>query len=177
MGQGVTPKDLGGSVWGGWAKKTGQLWDGLSMEGEATVRQDLVACWDCGVAGKVAGLGTFNCSKCASCSGLALKSWTRPDEVLPVHGAEAISRALADFDPGVWLHTTLHLGGFSSALHAIKRTIEESTWVSVPLMTDTSTLIVLDVEDHSAELIAVCGQQEPQKAWVLSGTICRLCGN
>ena len=173
MGQGVTPKDLGGEV---WANKTVKLWNGLSLEGEATMMQDLVACWDCGLAGKVAGLGSFKCSKCAPCSGLALKSWTRPDEVLPVHGAEMISRALADFDPGVQLHTTLHFVGYISALHAIKRKIKESTRVSVPLMTDTSTLIVLDVADHSAESIAVSGQQEPHKAWVLSGTRCRLCG-
>ena len=176
MGPGVTPKSLGGEVWGGWAKKTGKLWNGHSLEGQAAARRDLVACWECGVACKVSGLGTFKCSKCASCSGLALRGWTRPDEVLPVHGAEAISTALADFDPGVRLHTTLHLVGYISALHAIKRKIKDSTWVSVPLMTDTSTLILLDVEDHLAVSVAISGQQEPHKPWVISGAICRLCG-
>ena len=76
--QGVTPKDLGGEVWGGWAKKTSKLWNGLSLEGETEVRQDLVACWECGVACKVSRLGTFKCGKCASCSGLALRGWTQP---------------------------------------------------------------------------------------------------
>ena len=68
------------------------------------------------MACKVSRLGNFKCSKCASCSGLALRGWTRPDEVLPVHGAEAISTALADVHPRVMLHTTRHLVGSISAL-------------------------------------------------------------
>ena len=140
------------------------------MEGETEVRQDLVACWECGMACKVCGLGTFKCGKCASCSGLALRGWTQPAEALPDHGAAAISTALAGFDPRVRLHTTLHLVGYTWALHGMKRKIKDSTWVSVPLMTGTSTLIVLD------ESVSVGGQQESRKAWVLSGTICRLCG-
>ena len=43
-------------------------------------------------------------------------------------------------------------------------------------MTNSSTLIVFDVDDHSAESVAISGQQEPHKAWVLSSAICRLCG-
>ena len=149
MVQGVIPKDLGG----GWAKKTSKLWTGLSLEGETEARLDLVACWECGVGCKVSGLGTFQCGKCASCSGLALRGWTPPAEALPDHGAAAVSAALAGFDPGVRLHTTLHLVGYILALHAMKRKIKDSTWVSVPLMIGTSTLMVLDVDDHSAESV------------------------
>ena len=127
MVQGVIPKDLGGEVWGGWAKKTSKLWTGLSLEGEAEARLDMVACWDCGVACKVSGLGTFRCRKCASCSGLALRGWTRPADELPDHGAAAVSAALAGFDPGVRLHTALHLVGLILALHEMKRKIKDST--------------------------------------------------
>ena len=42
-------------------------------------------------------------------------------------------------------------------------------------MTDTSTLIVLDLDDHSAESVSIGGLQESRKAWVLSGAMCKLC--
>ena len=58
------------------------------------------------------------------------------------------------------------------ALHAMKRKIKDSTWVSVPLMIGTSTLIVLDVDDHSDKSVSIGGHEESRKAWVLSGTIC-----
>ena len=169
--RGVTPKALAGPIWGAWAKRFGTMHEehrGQEKIGPA----DQVACWTCGLVKVERELQAYTCRECGGGSGLRLRKLDS-GEVKGGLGTPLLEELTGDWGPGVGLDAVVVLQGFVEELQRVKGKVKQETWVSVPLMTAKSTIIVTDTEDHSGEAIP---KSQPQAEWSFRGTMCPECG-
>ena len=130
---------------------------------------DQVACWTCGLVQMEKELQAFTCNECGEGSGLQLRKLDS-GAVKGGLGMPLLEELTRDWGPGVGLNAVVVLQGFVEELQRVKGKVKKETWVSVPLMTAKSTIIVTDTEDHSDEAIP---RSQPGAEWSFRGTMCQ----
>ena len=171
---GTTPYDLAGKVWGSWAKELGcHLEVGTLELRDKGVR----ACWGCGRL-EVEGGGEL-CKECGSRSSFRVETASKEGAVRST-GIKLVDDSLRSLERLEAEEVLRMLVDYILSLVELrsKRKLREETWVSVPLLTKSTTLVLLaSSEDEEKGMLRRL--QEPKKEeeqWILKGDKCALCG-